>query len=341
MDERQSMPSQRDVAALAGVSRATVSAVLNGAVDIKLSEATRQRVWAAAGELGFQPNVAARSLRSSRSNVLGLITSEIATTPYAVAIIKGAQDAAFRHGKMLLIIDIDGEVAMTQEAVAKLAGWRVEGLMIATDYHRQIEPPTGTRDTPVVLVNCFAEEPTVSCIVPDEQQGGRLATETLINEGHRRIGMINGPQGYPASAGRRNGYLDAHRAAGLPVDDRLIRAGDWWQESGLQHANALLDLDDPPTALFCANDWMAMGAYDAVKERGLRIPTDVAIIGFDNREEIAAHLRPALSTVALPYHEMGKVAVEQLLAGPHGTAGWRLVPCPLVRRASVAAPKPR
>lgn len=340
-DRQRSMPSQREVAAVAGVSRATVSAVLNGSADIRLSEATRQRVWAAVEELGFRPNTAARSLRSRRSNVLGLITSEIATTPYAVAIIKGAQDAAFRNGKMLLVLDVDGDAAMMEEAVATLAGWRVEGLAFATDYHREIQPPPGVRDTPMALVNCFAAGTLVAPILPDERQGGRLATEVLIEAGHRRIALINGPAGYPASGGRLDGYLQAHRAAGLPVDDKLVRSGDWWQESGLRHANAMLDLDDPPTALFCANDWMAMGVYDAVRERGLRIPTDISVVGFDNRVEIAAHLRPALTTVALPYREMGELAVEQLLGVPHHRLPEpHLVPCPLVRRASVAGPSP-
>jgi LacI family transcriptional regulator len=336
---RQALPSQRDVAELAGVSRTTVSLVLNDTPDVKLSDATRRKVWAAAEELGFRPNMAARNLRSARSDVLGLITNEIATTPYAVAIIKGAQDAAFRHGKILLVIDVDGDATMTDEAVAKLAGWRIEGLVFATDYHREVGPPPGIPDTPVVLVNCMTAGTALPCIVPDERQGGRLATQTLIEAGHRRIGLVNGPQGFPASAGRLDGYLDAHRAAGLPVDDRLIRSGDWWQQSGLDAADALLDLDDPPTALFCANDWMAMGAYDAVKERGLRIPEDVSVVGFDNRVEIAAHLRPALSTVALPYREMGRRAVEHLLGAPAlPPGGQHRTACPLVRRASVAGP---
>lgn len=339
-DDRRPPPSQQDVAALAGVSRATVSAVLNATSGIRLSAATRERVLAAVDELGFSPNIAARSLRSRRSNVLGLVTSEIATTPYAVAISKGAQDAAFRHGKMLLIIDTDGDSAMQAEAVAKLTAWRAEGLAIATDYHREVPPPR-VRETPVTLVNCFAVDAGVTCIVPDEQQGGRLATQSLIDAGHRRIALINGPHGYPASAGRLSGYRAAHRAAGLPVDKRLVRSGDWWQESGLRHANTLLDLPDPPTALFCANDWTAMGAYDAIKERGLRIPADVSVIGFDNRTEIAAHLRPALTTVALPYEEMGELAVEHLLAAVTAdpVTGLLKVACRLVSRASVARPQ--
>jgi LacI family transcriptional regulator len=316
------LPSQRDV-----------SAVLNPSSTVKIAEATRRRVWAAAEELGFRPNEMARSLRSRSSNVLGLVSSEIATTPYAVAIIKGAQEAALARGMMLLIIDTDGAPEITDDALAAMTRWRVEGLILAADHHRAIDPhATGT---PTVLVNCFAADGSLGGIVPDERQGGRLATETLLAAGHRRIGFINGPDDFPASTGRLAGYLDAHRAAGLPVDPRLSRTGDWWQESARGATSELLGLDDPPTALFCANDWMAMGAYDAIRERGLGIPDDVAVIGFDNRIEIAAHLSPTLTTIALPYREMGRRAVEYLVADGPATD---LVPCPLVPRQSVRAP---
>ncbi|ABW16376.1 transcriptional regulator, LacI family [Parafrankia sp. EAN1pec] len=336
---RLARPSQRDVAALAGVSRTTVSFVMNGVADAaKISPETRARVWAAVEELGFRPNEIARSLRSSRSNVLGLVTSEIATTPHAVAIIKGAQETAFAHDKTLLIVDTDGRRDLDGETITKMSRWQVEGLILATDHHRELVPPDGIGQTPTILVNCFPADGSLTSIVPDERQGGCLATETLLAAGHRRIGFINGPDRFPASVGRMRGYRDAHRAAGVDPDERLIRVGDWWQESGFRHAADLLGLSEPPTALFCANDWMAMGAYDAVRERGLRIPGDVAIIGFDNREQIAAHMRPRLSTVALPYHDMGRMAVERLLATEQtGSTDVErlLVPCPLVTRESV------
>jgi LacI family transcriptional regulator len=121
----------------------------------------------------------------------------------------------------------------------------------------------------------------------------------------------------------------------VPVDRGLIRTGDWWQESGARHAADLLAAAGPPTALFCANDWMAMGAYDLVKERRLRIPEDVAIVGFDNREEIAAHMRPGLTTVALPYYDLGRRGIELLIAGALPGAEPERLPCPLIRRGSV------
>lgn len=327
--------SQLDVAKRAGVSRSTVSFVINDVADAGISQDTRERVWAAARELGFRPNQLARGLRSNKSNVLGLITQEIASTPYAVAIIRGAQDSAQRHGKTLLIIDTDGAPAAADDAVMRMKQWQVEGLILATEHHRELTLPASLDATPVVLADCFTAGDRVPCIVPDERQGGRLAAQTLLAAGHRRIGFINGPNSYPASAGRLRGYLDAHKAYRAKVDERLIRTGDWWQESATNHTSELLDLPDPPTALFCANDWMAMGAYDAIKERGLRIPADIAVIGFDNREEIAAHMRPTLTSVALPYHAMGQRAVEYLLGGPAMRHVGKLkLECPLVRRDS-------
>jgi LacI family transcriptional regulator len=335
----RSRPSQRDVAARAGVSRTAVSFVLNDVPDVAIPEATRARILAAAEELGFRPNELARSLRSSRSTVLGLITSEIATTPYAVAIIKGAQQAAAARGRTLLIVDTDGTAGPTTEALLAMSSWRAEGLIFATDYHREVQLPEDLGGIPVVLVNCFSpahDGPSAApAVVPDERQGGRLATRTLLDAGHRRIALINGPDGFPASAGRLRGYLDAHAEAGVPVPPGLVRTGDWWQESGALHTADLLSSAEPPTALFCANDWMAMGAYDVVKERHLRIPEDVAIVGFDNREEIAAHMRPGLTTVALPYYDLGRRGVELLLADPTPRPILELLACPLIRRSSV------
>jgi LacI family transcriptional regulator len=163
-----------------------------------------------------------------------------------------------------------------------------------------------------------------------------VATEALVEAGHRRIGFINGPVDFPASSGRLTGYRGALESAGIPFDGDLVRIGDWWQETGTRHTADLLCLQDPPTAIFCGNDWMAMGAYDAVKEAGLRIPDDVAVVGFDNRVEIADHMRPGLSTVALPYHQMGGRAVEVLL-DPQlvAAAATELITCPLVQRASI------
>lgn len=333
-------PSQSDVARRAGVSRTTVSYVINGN-DATIPAATQARVWAAIEDLGFRPNLLARNLRLQQTNVIGLLTDDIATTPYAVAIVKGAQDAAHRAGRTLLIVDTHGALDAVEEAVALLNAWRVDAVVYATDYHREVRLPASIHDRTAVLVDCFERERRLATVVPDELQGGRLATETLLAVGHRRIAFINGPSSFPASAGRLAGYRAALEAAGIDFDPALVREGDWWQETGLAHTTDLMSLPDPPTAIFCANDWMAMGAYDALRELGRAIPGDVSVIGFDNREEIAAHMRPQLTTVALPYYDMGRWAIEHLV----GAAGdnSEIVPqvtlaCPVIERGSVGVP---
>lgn len=339
---RSRRPLQKDVAERAGVSRTTVSFVLNGVDNIAISDETRERVIKAAEELGFRPNAMARGLRGARSNVLGLLTSDIVTTPYSVEIVKGAQDAALARGQILLIIDTGGSEKAGDEAVERFLEWRVDGLIFATEYHRPFRLPAAAAHVPTVLVNCFVDRdaddaPAIPTILPDEVQGGRVATEALIQAGHTRIGFINGPAEYfPASAGRLTGYRQALESAGIPFTPDLVRTGNWWQETGTRHTVDLLSLPDPPTGIFCANDWMAMGAYDAVKEAGLRIPDDIAVVGFDNRVEIADHMRPGLSTVALPYREMGGRAVEVLLDPQLAAAATtELITCPLVHRASI------
>lgn len=335
-------PLQKDVAERAGVSRTTVSFVLNGVQNIAIPEETRQRVHGAALELGFRPNAMARSLRGGRSNVLGLLTSDIVTTPYAVEIIRGAQDAAVEHGQTLLIVDTAGSPTDGQEEVERLAEWQIDGVIFATEYHRACRLPAAAVHLATVLVNCFLEpgaemgqaRPT---IIPNEVAGAAAATKALIDAGHRRIGFINGPAHYaPAHDGRLIGYQQALESGGLRYDAKLVRAGDWWQESGAEHTADLLTQEDPPTALFCGNDWMAMGAYDAIKEAGLKIPADIAVVGYDNRVEIADHMRPTLTTVALPYRRMGARAVEVLLHPELlAAAATEMIPCPLVTRSSI------
>lgn len=332
-------PSMADVARLAGVSRTTVSLVINDIPHASFPDDTRRRVWSAVEQLGYRPNAMARGLRSTRSHTLGLITDDIATTPFAVDIIKGAQSAALAHKKMLLVFDTAGNGQVEQAGFGMMKGWDIEGLIYATDYHHVVEPSIDLQSLPAVLVDCFVPDQSLPSVVPNEVQGGYTATEVLLKQGHRRIGFVNGISGWPASTGRLQGYQHALADYNVPYDETLVRWGDWWQESCHKATHSLFSLPDPPTALFCANDWMAMGAYDALKDLGLSIPEQVAVVGFDNREVIAAHLRPALTTIALPYFEMGCWAVEYLVRTSEKDRNLEpvqhMVNCPLVARSSV------
>lgn len=329
--------TMKDVALHAGVSRTAVSLVLNNRFDVTLATDTRQRVLSAAAELGYRPNAGARALAQQRSDWFGLVT-EIVTAPFAVDVIKGAADRAMADGKFLLIASTDADPATETAAIERLLEQRVEGLIYAATWHRGVTVPDIAREVPTVLVNCFDIEGRFPAVVPDEQAGGHRATARLLSAGHRRIGFINLDAGIPAAIGRRNGYLAALAEAGVGSDEALEVTGHATADGGFVAAEQLLNLPDPPTAIFCANDRMAMGAYDAIKERGMRIPDDVAVIGFDNQELIAGYLRPKLTTVALPFEQMGAIGVDLLAAitaGEPAATNIVTVDCPLLERSSV------
>lgn len=332
---RSQAPTMRDVAKAAGVSQTAVSFVLNHRTDMGISDETRERIWRAIDELGYRPNAVAQGLRSGKSRLVGFVTDEIATTPFAGDIIRGAQDAAWEHGRILTLVNTDHRAGLESEAVAALVEHQVDGIVFATMYHHEIVLPPVIGLLPVTLVNCYSADATLSAAVPDEEQGGYTATRHLIEHGHRHIGFINNVDDLPATFGRLDGYRRALREAGLPERaDAVVRLPST-QEGGYDGVMQLMACAERPSALFCFNDRMAMGAYAALQSLGLRIPDDVSVVGFDNQELIAAHLRPTLTTVALPHYQLGRWGVDALL-GAGGHSGKILLHCPLVERASVA-----
>ncbi|MGH2562848.1 MAG: LacI family DNA-binding transcriptional regulator [Thermomicrobiales bacterium] len=336
---RQRSPTITDVAKLADVSITTVSFVLNNVADRSIPDETRNRVKAAADRLGYRPNAAAKLLRTSRSHTIGFITDEIATTPFAVDIIRGAQEAAWAHGKVLIIVNTGSNEGIRDSAIEVMLERRVEGLIYAAMFHQLVDIRLPSHDVPVVLLDCVAADASVASVVPDEVGGGYTATDVLLQAGHRRIGFICLRPDIPASVGRTQGYRQALETYGVPFDPSLVRyTGDSSHDEGYDFAKELMSIPDPPTALFCGNDRTAMAAYDALKELGLRIPEGVAVVGFDNQEIIAAHLRPPLSTVALPHFDMGQWAVNYLIQATHRADEppvQHKMPCPYVARASV------
>lgn len=326
-----------DVAQRAGVSQTTVSFVVNGRTDIVISDETKERVLAAVQELDYRPNAIARSLRSSKSQLIGLISDEIATTVHAVQIVRGAQNAAWDRGKLLLMVNTARNEEIKTAAVRIMLEHQVESIIYATMYHRSVNPPVVLRNVPCVLLDCFTPDHSLPSVVPNEVQGGRTATEALIQRGHRRIGFINNIDAIPATFGRLAGYREALTAHDLAFDENLVQRAQSDSSGGYDGATELMQLPDPPTAIFCFNDRMAMGAYDALRKAGRSIPDDVAVIGFDDEELISAHLYPPLTTVRLPHYEMGEWAVNFL--AQHGDVPLppvqHLIDCPLVNRASV------
>lgn len=345
----------KDVAREAGVSVTTVSHVLNDVESARASDETRERVKSTAERLGYGANRIARSLRRQQSEMIGLLSEEIATTPHAGRIILGAQEAAQRRGLTLVLINTSRDQVDIQRDSDALLRQQVDGVLYATMYHRTIDLPDSLRSVPTVLIDSTTPDGSVPSVVPDEEGGAFAAVRELIDHGHRRIGFVTNVDDVPATRGRLAGYGRALAEAGIPFDAQLVVSEQSETPGGYEAARELLDRDDRPTGLFCYNDRMAMGAYHAASELGLRIPTDLSIVGFDNQELIAEGLYPALTTVALPHYEMGEWALGALadLIDPHAAhvsssepAPGSLVhetvvlPCPIVRRKSVAPPRP-
>lgn len=328
--------TMREVAEAAGVSIATVSLVVNDKRKARIGNDARERVHQAIRDLGYRPNALAKNLVSGNSRFIGLVADAIATTPFAGQIIHGAQDEAWKHGYVLLVANTDGNEPAEREAIGMMLEHKVLGILYSTWYHRATVVPDALRETEFVLVNCYSPEGDAPAVVPDEVQGGRAATQLLIQSGHRRIAFINTTTTSPAREGRLLGYRQALEGAGLRFDSALVFDAAPDQEGGYDTVDALLSSD--ATAVFCHNDRVAMGLYDGLRRRGLTIPEDMAVVGFDNQEVISAHLRPPLTTVALPHYELGAKGVRVLLGLDEGRADEVVrIACPPVERASIGA----
>ncbi|QDB79855.1 LacI family DNA-binding transcriptional regulator [Georgenia wutianyii] len=335
-------PRIRDVAELAGVAPSTVSVVLNDTAGARVAGSTRDRVRAAAAELGYVPNSFARGLRTRRSGTLAFIGDVIATTPYAGELIQGAQEAAWEAGYLLMLVNTGGDAQLEERAVRALRRQQVEGALYATMYHRAVTLPEVLDGLPTVLLDARPVSGTATFVVPDEQAGAEDAVEELVRLGHRRIAFVRDLHDGPAVDRRQRGYESRLAAHGLELDERLVVRERSDSAGGERAAAVLLDAPDPPTAVFTFNDQMAIGVYRAAAARGVRIPQDLSVIGFDDLYVVSSELTPGLTTMALPHREMGRLAARALIAELDGgePTGEQLVPCPLVRRGSAAPPHP-
>ena len=219
---RAKRPSMQDVADKAGVSRTTVSFVLNDVPNSNIPEVTKERVWAAAKELNYRPNAIARGLRSQRTQTIGFISDEIATTPHAVNTIQGAQDLAWKHENLIMLVNTGGDEDMKEAAINMLLDRRVDGLIYATMYHRECHPPDEIYQVPTVLLDCYVADRSLPSIVPDEMTGGYEATKLLIEKGHKHIGFVNNVDDIPATHGRLLGYKRALEEHNLSFDESLV-----------------------------------------------------------------------------------------------------------------------
>jgi LacI family transcriptional regulator, galactose operon repressor len=320
----------------------TVSVALNDVEGARISPQTRDRIRTVAKSLGYVPNRLAQGLRRQRSGIVGFVGDRVATTPYAVRMILGAQQAFLEADQLMVLMDSGGDPDLEARQITTLREHQVNGIVYAAMYHRQLDRlPDALGTVPTVLLDAQVNDPAISWVVPDEVAGAKEAVTELLTHGHRRIGLVTNENDIPATRLRIRGYRAALKRAGVDVDPTLVSAGAPNTDGGYRAAHHLLDRSDRPTGLCCFNDLMAMGTYRAAAEVGLRIPRDLSIVGYDNMHPVVTGLAPGLTTVQLPHYEMGVWAAHQLLALTSTTPGrtkQARLRAPLVRRGSVTSP---
>jgi LacI family transcriptional regulator len=299
----------RDVAARAGVSVATVSKVINERYGV--SATTLARVRAVIEELGYEASLVAQSLRNHRTNVIGILVADL--EPFSTELLKGAADAIRGSGFELVVYSAGGRtgdpVGWEKRYLSRLSGTLVDGAVLVTPAV-SLEAVPGT---PVVAVDPHTGPSHLPTIDSDNLRGAQLATEHLLELGHRRIAFLSGRPDLQSAELRKTGYLRALTAAGIEPDEELIRIGAYDPEISAASARALLTGPDRPTAVFAANDISAIATVGAARELGLSVPDDLSVVGFDNVPE-SALCRPPLTTVDQPIREMGHRAIRMLIA---------------------------
>lgn len=336
--------TMQDVARVAGCSQSTVSFVLSGNTSAHISEPTRQRVLKAARELGFKfsPPPRAHAAREIAGGTIGLVIDKITTSPEGIVMLDGVREVARTINAIVLVAETDADPMLEAATVEQFIASGVRAIIYASIFTRDVTLPNALRQasTPVVLLNCYDEGGHLPTVLPGETAGGHRATDALINAGHRRIGTITGEPFMEAAADRLQGYRNALATADIPFAPELVVEGDWSPSAGHRGTLQLMQLKVPPTAIFCQNDRMAIGCYEALKEMGKRIPQDISVIGYDD-SETALHMSPPLTSLILPSRAMGRWAMEQVVAGPapgRHEIGPIKLECELVERDSIAPP---
>jgi DNA-binding LacI/PurR family transcriptional regulator len=335
--------TSRDVATRAGVSRTTVSFVLNDVPDVNISQETRGRVLKAARELGYVPDAAARSLASRRTHTLGLVLvrnqSHVATDAFLPQVIHGLAESTRPAGFHLLLEPVE-DIRPPDTYIHLVRAKHIDGIVLSGPRSDDEQLAVLINEGfPVVLLGQLPDTPV--CFVDvDNRSAAREAVEHLIRLGHRHIGCItNAPPEYTGGVDRLAGYRDALQAAGLSYEESLVRFGDFVPESGYQAACSLLDEVPLTTALFVASDVVAFGAMAAIRQRDLSVPDDVALVGFDDIP-LACYVDPPLTTVRLPAAELGRQAgqtVINLIQDGEVPVRGKILETELVVRASCGA----
>jgi LacI family transcriptional regulator len=337
------MPPQRatllQVAQRAGVSRSTASFVLAGRhVDMRISEDARQRVLRAAQELDYRPNLMARSLRTKVTRTVALVSDTVASDPYAGRAIHGALGAAVAHGHLLFIGETEGDPLVEEKLISDFLDRQVDAFLYASMFTRYAQVPKLLRGRQVVLLNCLTRGARTAyhSVIPDELSAGWSAAKEVADAGHKDGIYLVGNPSQHVFAGRERlaGIREGLQAAGLKLAGTV--ECNWWPDSAYDAVSSALRGGTRPRVLICLNDRVALGAYQALREAGHAIPDDVSVVSFDD-SELAAWLRPQLTSISLPHYQLGWQAVE-LLLGPDAEPAVHRLPMPVRHRASVAKP---
>ena len=333
-----------DVARAASCSQSTVSFVLNDNHSVQISEATRRRVRRVAEELGYEgaPSLFRRETNPGSADVIAFVVDSLSTSWEAPVALSGVRQAAISTGSLVMAAETQNDPVIEPRTLSTLIEQNVEAIIYACAHTRRVVLPATLKatDIPVFLLNCHTKDNSRPAVVPSEIAGGQRATKVLIDAGHSRIATITGEPYMSATKDRLMGYRRALATADIPFEPGLVIKGDWSATAGFNGTVKLLNLAQAPTAIFCQNDRMAIGCYEALKERGYVIPRDMSVVGYDD-EEISRHLFPQLTTLILPQRAMGLWVVEQLRhaqTGHGSTFAVTKLECELVVRDSVAAP---
>lgn len=301
----------KDLAARAKVHPSTISRVANHDPSLRIAPATRSRIEALLRETEYQPNGVARGLKLRQSLVLAVVIPDI-TNPFFGALFRGIEDGAAPRGYQVLLCNTDGSPDRQRAHLQTLLARRVDGIILASSFLKDSAVRwLRHQHLPHVLVNRYSDEELDPFVGSDDVAGAQLATEHLIDLGHGRIAHLGGPATVSTGVLRRRGYLGALADAGLPALPEYMVDSGFTEEGGSRATAHLLALPTPPTAVFAVTDMTAAGAYGFARSAGLRVPDDLAIVGY-NDIPLASRLVPGLTTVHVPIHEFGSAAVKML-----------------------------
>lgn len=329
------MPNIRDVAKRAGVTPSTVSRVINDSGYV--SQKTRERVEAAIKELGYVPNMLGPSLRFQQTMTLAVVVTDI-TNPFWTTVTRGVEDVAQENGYSTILCNTDESEAKQDQYLYMLLRRRIDGILLVP----ACSDPTSIelikkQGIPVVMIDRQVPNVDVDVVRADSEEGAYQLTQHLLSLGHCHIAMLAGPENVSTSIDRINGYQRALVDAGIKAQDDLIFWGEFTQEAGYRNAQVVIDMDPSPTAIFAANNFIAIGAMQALKEKGLRIPEDIALVSIDDIPP-AYTMEPFLTVATQPAKEIGQQATQLLLErikNPANTAFQKIVlPTKMIIRTS-------